>query len=107
MRRRQTYIPYYYIGLARFRQGDCAGADEVWGQSESQGVVQGLAQARSIEHGRETCRLRADLAELLVANDGNHARAQELDEQALDIANSIGMKPLIRRILSRREILKA
>ena len=49
----------------------------------------------------------SDLAELLVANDGDHARAQELDEQALDIANSIGMKPLIRRILSRREILKA
>ena len=49
----------------------------------------------------------SDLAELLVANDGDHARAQELDEQALDIANSIGMQPLIRRILSRREILKA
>ena len=49
----------------------------------------------------------SDLAELLVANDGDHARAQELDAQALDIAYSIGMKPLIRRILSRREILKA
>ena len=49
----------------------------------------------------------SDFAELIVANDGDTARVQELDEQALDIANSIGMKPLIRRILSRREILKA
>ena len=49
----------------------------------------------------------SDLAELIVANDGDTARVQELDEQALDIANSIAMQPLIRRILSRREVLKA
>ncbi len=49
----------------------------------------------------------SDLPQILVANDGDTARVQELDEQALDIANSIGMQPLIRRILSRREILKA
>jgi len=47
------------------------------------------------------------LAELLVATDGDPIRVQELDERSLDIANSIGMKPLIRRILSMREILKA
>ena len=49
----------------------------------------------------------SDLAELLVATDGDPLRVQELDERAFDIANAIGMKPLIRRILSRREILKA
>ena len=28
VRRRQTYIPYYYVGLARYQQGDCTGADD-------------------------------------------------------------------------------
>jgi hypothetical protein len=55
----------------------------------------------------KTIRKRWLTCELLVATDRDPIRVQELDEWALDIANTIGMKPLIRCILSRCEILKA
>ena len=39
--------------------------------------------------------------------DGDRAKAVSLLDESLAISNELGMRPLMERVLSRREILKA
>ncbi len=39
--------------------------------------------------------------------DGDHAKAVSLLDKSLAISSELGMRPLMERVLSRREILKA
>jgi tetratricopeptide (TPR) repeat protein len=50
-----------------------------------------------------------DFAELLVrrAAEGDRAKAEALQGEALGIANDLGMRPLAERVLARRELLEA
>ncbi len=41
------------------------------------------------------------------SENGNHERAIELQNEALEITSELGMSPLTERILARREILRA
>ncbi|MDX1382844.1 MAG: hypothetical protein R3190_04315 [Thermoanaerobaculia bacterium] len=91
-RRRLVYIPHYYLGLARFRQGDCAGADEAWRESERQGVVQGLNQARSIARGRETCRLDAERSQAVAVAQGELRETSVAAAALLDRARREGTR---------------
>ena len=43
----------------------------------------------------------------LPQGDGDRAKAMTLLDQSLAISNELGMRPLMERVLSRREILKA
>lgn len=50
------YLPHYYLGLARYQQGDCAGALSAWETSESQGVIKRFeARYRTMAEGRLNC----------------------------------------------------
>lgn len=53
------YLPHYHLGVARFRLGDCEGALAAWRQSESQGVIQGTDEFRTLVANRTTCQERA------------------------------------------------
>lgn len=66
-RRRQVYIPHYYLGLARFRLGDCKGALAAWAEAERQGPVMEVEQGLSLQRGRRICEQRADNSEELEA----------------------------------------
>ena len=48
-------------------------------------------------------------AELLLGRDeaGDHEMAVKLQDEAIAIAQELGMKPLMERVLGRREMLKA
>ena len=39
--------------------------------------------------------------------DGDHQKAMQLLDESLTISTELGMRPLMERVLSRREILKA
>ena len=41
------------------------------------------------------------------AGDGDRAKAISLRDEGLTISRELGMQPLMERVLSRREILKA
>jgi hypothetical protein len=43
------YLPYYFLGEALFRQGDCAGAINAWTNSERQGIVQKVRDGEFIK----------------------------------------------------------
>ena len=51
----------------------------------------------------------SDYAELLIERDadGDAARVTDLQDEAIAIAQELGMKPLMERVLAQREILKA
>jgi hypothetical protein len=51
----------------------------------------------------------SDYAELLLTRDGpgDRDKAAALESDALGIARELGMKPLVERVLARREILSA
>ena len=50
-----------------------------------------------------------DYADLLLDRDseGDHSKAISLLDESLAISSELGMRPLMERVLSRREILKA
>ena len=51
----------------------------------------------------------SDYAEMLLdrSDPGDREKATELQDEAIAIATELGMKPLLERVLSQREILKA
>ena len=51
----------------------------------------------------------ADYAEMLLARSapGDKEKAVELQDEAIAIATELGMRPLLKRVLGQREILKA
>lgn len=59
-----NYLPHYYLGVARYQLGDCAGALRAWEASTSQGVVQGLDEYGMLQQLRGDCEER--LSEILV-----------------------------------------
>lgn len=54
----KPYLPFFYLGLADFKRGNCKAALESWSVSERQGVVQKRPQYQQIELARELCRSR-------------------------------------------------
>lgn len=59
----EPYIPHYYLGLARFRVGDCSGALRAWAISESQGVIVNLPEYADLQAQRAACQERMASAE--------------------------------------------
>ncbi|MCB1034027.1 MAG: hypothetical protein KDD47_09365 [Acidobacteria bacterium] len=55
----RRYIPYYFLGRAKFELGDCRGALEAWDTSESQGVIQRFPEHGELADFRATCQERA------------------------------------------------
>ncbi|MDY7092725.1 MAG: hypothetical protein SX243_07105 [Acidobacteriota bacterium] len=53
--RRSSYFPHFYFGLARYRQGDCAGALEAWAESESQAAIVGQPEFFELSQMQEDC----------------------------------------------------
>ena len=53
--RYEPYIPYFYLGQARFKNGDCAGALKAWKESISQGIVNQQEQFSELQSGMTAC----------------------------------------------------
>jgi hypothetical protein len=60
----RPYIPHFYLGYARFKLGDCAGALTAWTESERQGVLPKLEEAAVARAGREQCAAAAERREI-------------------------------------------
>ena len=68
-----------------------------------------MAFCRQAGFGPELAWTYCDYADLLRERDaeGDRAKAISLLDESLSISNELGMRPLMERVLSRREILKA
>ena len=68
-----------------------------------------LAFCRKASYRPELAWTCCDYADLLLErnNDGDRAKAMSLLDESLAISNELGMRPLMERVLSRREILGA
>ena len=68
-----------------------------------------LAFCRKAGYRSELARTCCDYAVMLLQRngDGDRAKAMSLLDESLAISNELGMRPLMERVLSRREILKA
>jgi TolA-binding protein len=78
----QPYLPYFYLGLARFHLGDCRGARENW--------IKTSVQKKVVLHGREREWFNqfSPICELTVSVEDafkqTQSRLQSLDELARD-----------------------
>ena len=53
---RRPYYPHFYLGLARYRMGDCAAAAHAWDESDRQAKIQGdEALYAELVEGRTDC----------------------------------------------------
>ncbi len=68
-----------------------------------------LAFCRKAGYRPELAWTCCDYADTLLqrTDDGDRAKAMSLLEESLAISSELGMRPLMERVLSRREILKA
>lgn len=60
----RRYIPYFYLGKARYESGDCRGALAAWSLAEAQGVVARFPELGELNAGRESCEQRRTDLEL-------------------------------------------
>lgn len=51
--------------------------------------------------------MRPKQVDLVTGGPGGHEKAVTLLDESLAISNELGMRPLMERVLSRREILEA
>jgi hypothetical protein len=54
--RYEPYMPYFFLGQAKFKAGDCAGALAAWKESESQGVIQQQDEFAEMQTGMAGCK---------------------------------------------------
>ena len=68
-----------------------------------------IRQCRLARYGPELAKSLVNYSELLLGRDapGDQEKAIELQDEAISIARELGMKPLLERVLAKREILKA
>ena len=68
-----------------------------------------VAYCRKVGYRPELAWSLCDYADLLLERDaeGDRQKAMSLLDESLKISRELGMKPLMERVLSRREILKA
>jgi DNA-binding SARP family transcriptional activator len=71
--------------------------------------AEGLAFCDRAGYRTEYARTAADFADALLAHTGTDGRerAYALQDEALEIARELGMRPLVERVLARRELLEA
>jgi hypothetical protein len=56
----ETYVPQYYLGLAAFRQGNCAAALQNWQHAATASIVAGEADMQGVvNQGTAECRRKA------------------------------------------------
>jgi len=53
--RYEPYMPYFYLGQAMFKNGDCAGALKAWNESLAQGVIQSQEQFSEMQANMASC----------------------------------------------------
>ncbi len=68
-----------------------------------------LAFCRKAGYRPELAWSLCDYADMLLErnDDGDRRKAMQLLDESLQISTELGMRPLMERVLSRREILKA
>jgi tetratricopeptide (TPR) repeat protein len=97
-----TGIPVDHVmGLAYSAEGDAASAERHLGRA--------AARCREAGFRPLLAYVLADSAELLLSSSepGIQPTAAEFQDEAIAIARKLGMKPLMERVLAKREILKA
>lgn len=79
----RAYLPHYFLGLARYQLGDCAGAIAAWQESERQGVLPQLdGEMAEVGKGIAACRRLAD-------RERERAAIREELEQASAVASRL------------------
>jgi len=53
--RYEPYLPYFYLGNAKFKNGDCAGALAAWKESMAQGIIQKQEQFSELQANMAQC----------------------------------------------------
>jgi len=53
--RYEPYMPYFYLGQAKFKNGDCAGALAAWKESIAQGIIKQQEQFSELQTSMSQC----------------------------------------------------
>lgn len=95
----KSYLPFYFLGRARFELGDCPAALAAWDESERQGVVQRFPEYEVLQAERWTCRQRLESEESAraAAIGWSRLRVAEAQERAQALADRDG-DPDVRRV---------
>lgn len=63
--RYEPYMPYFFLGQAKFKNGDCTGALAAWKESLAQSVIQNQEQFSELQANMATCdSLKVDVTQI-------------------------------------------
>ena len=101
------WSPYLGISVDHIL-GLLSSAEDDWPTAESH-MKKALISCRNAGFNPTVAYLNADYADVLLDHDAlnNREQASQLQDEAIAIAKELGMKPLLERVLAKREILKA
>lgn len=70
--RYKPYLPYYYLGVAYLRTGNCRAAVRAWDESERQGAIRTAPEYRTLQESRQMCLAQqsADTERALASGSG-------------------------------------
>lgn len=89
----RPYVPYYYAGLAAFRQGNCEKAVQYWSHAATDAVLARLAELRAEQQrGLDTCRSR--LAQAAPASTPPTAPPASTATAAMQLASTPATPPV-------------
>jgi hypothetical protein len=111
----EPYLPYYYLGEAKFQLGDCPGATAAWQESVNQGIVQQTSEFDLLQTNKASCggdavdvgAIAAQATETLRGLDAALANYAKLrTEQLLAAEWSTNWKPALDRAQQQSAQLK-
>jgi hypothetical protein len=85
---KKRYTPHYYLGLARFELGDCAGALQSWSTSERQGAL-GKDELAKVRDGRGVCQARQDQQAVEAAQLGAQAALDQAARSSSKLRSAV------------------
>lgn len=90
--RSAPYVPYFYLGVARYGEGDCERALEAFETSESEGVIRDLEEYATLQDLRGDCEERGasdgaaadvvEISDVKVVEEGSERATEEEPEPA-------------------------
>jgi hypothetical protein len=76
--RYEAYMPYFFLGQAKFKNGDCAGALAAWKESLAQSVIQNQEQFSELQANMASCdSLKVDVTQIAQSAQDAIGRLQD------------------------------
>lgn len=89
----EPYLPHYYLGAAKFKLGDCAGALQAWQEADRQGLIRQMPEYTDMQRDMAVC--QSQVVDVTAIAQAAREAIDEL-EQGIARYAALGEEALLR-----------